>query len=48
MSDQKIKFYSFDEKEMLDQVFSELDDALEKKLWEIFDREKNRRFNELI
>ncbi len=48
MSDQKINFYSFDEKEILDQVFSELDDALEKKLWKIFDREKNRRFNELI
>ncbi len=30
MSDQKIKFYSIDEKEILDQVFSELDDALEK------------------
>ncbi len=48
MSDQKINFYSFDEKEIIDQFFSELDYALEKKLWEIFDREKNRRFNELI
>jgi len=48
MSDQKIKFYHFDDKEILDQVFSEIDDELEKKLWKIFDREKNRRFNELI
>ncbi len=48
MSDQKIKFYHFDDKEPLEQVFSEIDDELEKKLWEIFDREKNRRFNELI
>ena len=48
MSDQKIKSYPFDDKEILEQVFSEIDDELEKKLWEIFDREKNRRFNELI
>ncbi len=48
MSDQKIKFYHFDDKEIFEQVFSEIDDELEKKLWEIFDREKNRRFNELI
>lgn len=52
MSDQKIKFYPFDDpfddKETFEQVFSEIDDELEKKLWEIFDREKNRRFNELI
>ncbi len=48
MSDQKIKFYPFDDKEIFEQVFSEIDDELEKKLWEIFDREKNRRFNELI
>ncbi len=48
MSDQKIKFNPFDDKETFEQVFSEIDDELEKKLWEIFDREKNRRFNELI
>ncbi len=48
MSEKKNKLNTFEEKEILDQVFSEIDDELEKKLWEIFDREKNRRFNELI
>lgn len=48
MSDQKTKFYPFDDKEILEQVFSEIDDELEKKLWEIFDREKNRRYTALI
>ncbi len=48
MSDQKIKFNPFDDKETLEQVFSEIDDELEKKLWEIFDREKNRRYTSLI
>ena len=48
MADQKIRFYPFDENKMLEQVFSELDDELEKKLWEIFDKEKNRRYTELI
>jgi len=30
MSDQKIKFYPFDDKEILDQVLSEIDDELKK------------------
>jgi len=45
MKDQKIRLDQIDDDYKLDFVFQEIENDLEKKLWEIFDREKNRRFS---
>ncbi len=42
MRDQKIRFAKIDNNDNYDLVFEEIEKELEEKLWEIFDREKNR------
>jgi hypothetical protein len=43
MKDQKIRFAKIDNNYNYDLVFQEIEKELEEKLWEIFDREKNRK-----
>ena len=45
MKDQKIRLDQIDDNYKFDLVFQEIEHELEEKLWEIFDREKNRRFS---
>ena len=45
MRSQKIRLDQNNNSFKFDLVFQEIEDELEKKLWEIFDREKNRRFS---